>query len=73
MAVHLDLIHLRRHALPAHFMAGADRPVEASAVSGRSLGASARPRLVATWRLDASGRPVCGWSFDTGDPAWTCG
>ncbi len=69
MAAHLDLIHLRRHALSAHFMAGADRPVEVSAVSGRSLGAGARLRLLATWRLDVSGRLVCGWSFDTGDPA----
>ena len=69
MAAHLDLIHLRRYAQPAHFMAAADRPADAAAVPDRPLGAGARPRLLATWRLDAGNRPVCGWSLDTGDPA----
>ena len=65
MAAHLDLIHLRRHALPTHFMAAAGRPAE---VSGRLPGASARPRLLATWRLDAGGRLACAWTVDTDDP-----
>ena len=68
MAAHLDLIHLRRHALPAHFMAAADRPAEASAVSGRLPDPAARPCLLATWRLDAGGRLVCAWTVDTDDP-----
>jgi len=69
MAAHLELIHLRRHALPWHFMAGVDRLADVPAVSGRRLGGDARPRLLATWQVDASGRPVCRWSFDTDDPA----
>ena len=56
MAAHLDLIHLRRHALPAHFMADADRPTEVSDVSGCLLDVAPRPRLLATWRFDAGGR-----------------
>ena len=73
MAALLDLIHLRRHALLWHFMAGADRPAEVPAVSGCCLGGGVRPCLLATGEIDASGRPVCRWSFDTDDPAWTCG
>lgn len=73
MAAHLDLTHLRRHAVPAHFMTDADRPAAPFAVSSCPLGYGARPRLFATRRLDAGGRPVCGWSIDTGDPAKTNG
>ena len=68
MAAHLDLIHLRRHALPAHFIAAADRPAEVFELSGRLPGADARPRLLATWRLDAGSRPACSWTVDTDDP-----
>ena len=68
MAAHFNVIHLRRHALPAHFLTGVDRPADTSAVPGHLPGPGACPRLVATWQLDASGRPVCGWSFDTDDP-----
>ncbi len=62
MAAHLDLIHLRRHALPAHFMTVTDRLAEAPGQVG-----TARPRLTMTWLLNASGRPVYAWSLDTAD------
>ena len=67
MAAHLDLIHLRRHALPVHFMTAADRLAEAPARSGGQSDA-VRPPLVATWQLDVRGHPVCNWSVDTNDP-----
>ena len=68
MAAQLDLINLRRHALPAHFMAAATRPAKVFDVSGRLLDLAPRPRLLATWRLDAGGRPACAWTLDTNDP-----
>ncbi len=69
MAAHLDLTLLRRHALPAHFMAGLGREADRPAVSRPAPSIAGRPRLLAAWRLDAGGRPVCTWSVDTGDPA----
>ena len=68
MAARLDLIQLRRHALPAYFMASAGRPAKVSDVSGHLLDLVPRPRLLATWRLDAGGRPACAWTVDTNDP-----
>ncbi len=71
MAAQLDLIHLRRHALQVHFMAAATRPAKVSDVSGRLLDPAPHPRLLATWRLDAGGRPACAWTVDTDDPRVT--
>jgi hypothetical protein len=68
MAAHLDLIHLRWHALPAHFLLVA-APCAGTAVAPPASVANPRPRLTATWRLGADGRPLCGWSVDTDDPA----
>jgi len=68
MAARLDLIQLRRHALPMHFLASAGRPAKVSDVSGHLLDLAPRPRLLATWRLDAGGRPACAWTLDTNDP-----
>ncbi len=69
MAALLDLLHLRRHALPEHFINRLAREVDRPAASGPGRGTGGRPRLLATWRLDAGGRPVCAWSVDTHDPA----
>lgn len=72
MAAHLDLIHLRRHALPARFRpvaapcAGAVAAAPAAVVNPPS---APDRRLIAAWRLGADGRPVCGWSVDTDDLA----
>ncbi|MGI4954074.1 MAG: hypothetical protein ACRYGM_19905 [Janthinobacterium lividum] len=66
MAAHLDPILLRRHALPAHFMAG-DR--SAASAAGPHAEAGPPPRLRATWQLGAAGRPLCGWSLDPVEPA----
>ncbi len=68
MAAHLDLVHLRRHALPAHFLP-VFPPCANAAVAVPAAAVNARPRLLAAWRLGADGRPVCGWSVDTDDPA----
>jgi len=68
MAAHLDLIHLRRHALPAHFLPVA-APCAGTVATAPAAVANPRPRLLAAWRLGADGRPVCGWSVDTDDPA----
>jgi len=67
MAAHLDLFHLRRHAMPAPFIALTDHLAEAPALSGHGTMA-AHARLLATWQLDASGRPVCHWSVDADNP-----
>ncbi|MDT7953812.1 MAG: hypothetical protein RQ966_20115 [Acetobacteraceae bacterium] len=69
MAALLDIVHLRRHALPAHFMFGLDRMAGPPAAPRRGRDVCPRPRLVAVWTLDLDGRPVCSWSFDTDDPA----
>ncbi len=68
MAAHLDLIHLRRHALPAHFLPVA-APCAGAVAAAPAAVANPRRRLIAAWRLGADGRPVCGWSVDTDDPA----
>ncbi len=69
MAARLDLIHLRRHALPAHFINSLAHGVDRPAGLRPERGMGSRPRLLATWRLDAGGRPVCAWSVDADDPA----
>lgn len=69
MAALLDIVHLRRHALPARFMVGLDRMTGTPAAPRRGRDACTRPRLVAAWSLDLDGRPVCSWSVDTDDPA----
>ena len=73
MAALLDIVHLRPHALPAHFMVGLDRMAGTPAAPHRRRDVCPRPRLVAAWSLDADGRPVCSWSFDTDDPASASG
>ena len=52
-------------------MAAATRPAKVSDVSGRLLDPAPHPRLLATWRLDAGGRPACAWTVDTDDPRVT--
>ena len=37
MAAHLDLIHLRRHALPVYFMSMVAQPIDTSAMPGPLL------------------------------------
>ena len=69
MAARLDLIHLRRHALPAHFLASFGRAAVRHAAPCHVPDASDRPRLSAAWRLDGAGRLACTWSVDTDDPA----
>ncbi len=65
MAAHLDLVHLRRHALPTHFMVAA---TEAAVPAPTALlDRAARSSLLATWRLDAGGRLVCAWIVGTDD------
>ena len=68
MAAHLDLIYLRRHALPVHFITAAGQPADASVMPGLMLDVAARSRLVASWRLDAGGRLVCAWAMDADNP-----
>ena len=70
MAAHLDLLQLRRHALPEYAVTLADCLAEAQTHHRHRMGA-ARPRLVAAWQLDPSGRLACSWSIDTGDPRHT--
>jgi hypothetical protein len=57
MAALLDRIQLRRHALPAFIAAELDREID------RRESRPAAPRLVASWRLGANGRPECAWSL----------
>ncbi len=68
MAAHLDLIHLRRHALPVHFIPTAARSASTRALPGPLLVSDTLSRLVATWKLGAGGRPVCAWVVETDDP-----
>ena len=53
MAAYLDLILRRRHALPAHLMAGLGRGRDRPAASRPASGLDGRPRLLAAWHLDA--------------------
>ena len=69
MAALLDIVHLRRHALPAHFMVGLDGVADMPIAPRRERDVCLQPRLVAAWSLALDGRPVCSWSFDTDDPA----
>jgi len=67
MAAHLDLVQLRRHALPQHFVALADCQDEALTLSSGRPG-TAPARFVAIWQVDASRRLICNWALDTDDP-----
>ena len=69
MAARLDLIHLRRHALPADVLTDLDRAAIRPAGSCPVPDSSSRPRLSAAWQVDAVGRLACTWSVDTDDPA----
>jgi len=68
MAAHLDPTLLRRHALPAHFMAG-DRPAASVSAPGLHAEDGGSARLRATWQLGEGGQPLCGWSLDPAEPA----
>ena len=68
MAAHLDLIHLRRHALPVHFMSMFAQPADTSVIPGPLLDLAARSRVVAAWRPGTGGRFVCAWTVDSDDP-----
>ncbi len=68
MAAQLDLIHLRRHALPVYFMTTAAPFSQPFATPFPLTILGAPSRLVATWRLGAGGRPICTWIVDTDDP-----
>jgi hypothetical protein len=54
---------MRRHALPAHFLADLDAERRPGAPSTRNL-PETYPRLVATWHVADQGRPVCRWSVE---------
>ena len=69
MAARLDLIHLRRHALPTHFLAGLRHPAGGVAASPFVHGADRCPRLLASWHLGADGCLACTWSAAPDDPA----
>jgi len=69
MAARLDLIHLRRHALPAHFLADLGRLAGSVVASPVVSAADRRPRLLASWRVGADGRLACTWSAAPDDPA----
>ena len=68
MAALLDPVHLRRHALPAHFVIGLDCEIDRLSAPGPCRAPGGRPHLTAAWRVGANGRPVCAWSADTADP-----
>ena len=59
MAARLDLIHLRRHALPMHFLASLGHAATRPAASCPVADASSRARLSAVWRLDGTGCLAC--------------
>jgi hypothetical protein len=61
MAALLDIVHLRRHALPAHFVVGLDRRIDSHSAPRSFPISGDRPRLTAIWRIGAAGRPVCAW------------
>jgi len=68
MAAHLDLIHLRRHALPVHFTSMVAQPADTLAMPSPLLNRAARSRLVAAWRPGAGGCSVCAGAVDNDDP-----
>ena len=59
MAAILNIVDLRRHALPTDFMVTL---VRETGVPRPSYGDGARPRLLARWHISYQGRPVCAWS-----------
>ncbi len=69
MAARLDLIHLRRHALPAHFLADLGHLAGSVAASSVVHAVDRRSRLLASWHLGADGRLACTWSAAPDDPA----
>jgi hypothetical protein len=58
---------LRRHAVPSAFVADLDFTGAFAPVRPANQNPRARPRLVASWHLGASGRPICQWAI--GDQA----
>jgi hypothetical protein len=68
MAALLDFVHLRRHELSAHFMAGLDRRIDRRAAPGSYPISGDRPRLTAIWRVGAAGRPACAWHIESAAP-----
>ena len=69
MAARIDLIHHRRHALPAHFLIEFGHPAHVAPESQAVYGAAKRPRLIASWRVGADGHLACTWSATPEDPA----
>jgi len=69
MAARLDLIHLCRYALPAHFIADLGHRASCAATLPAAHGAGERPRLLAAWRVGTDGRLACTWSAAPDDPA----
>ncbi len=69
MAAHLDLFHLRRHAVPEHFTAMFARKAGPAVTQPVSSSVAPRPRLLASWRIGADGRLACTWSAASDDPA----
>ena len=68
MAALLDIVHLRRHALSVNFLArdmgGIARLIDPPAHPQRRQAVEPRRRLLAVWRIGASGRPECSWAVD---------
>jgi hypothetical protein len=56
MAALLDIVHLRRHAPPAHFIAGLGRESDCCFASRSFPISGDRPRLTAIWRVGAACR-----------------
>jgi hypothetical protein len=64
MAALLDIVDLRRHALPVHFVTDIDREIDRRAMPPRPRGAGERARPAMVWRIGPAGRPVCDWHID---------
>jgi hypothetical protein len=62
MAALLDRIHLRRNALPAGVADQLDHEIDRRAMRSVMSCPAIRPRLIASWHIGTTGRPVCSWS-----------
>lgn len=72
MAALLDIIHLRRHALPADFHIGCTRQPDRMHGQPGVPREPVRPRLIAAWHVGVDGRLACTWSAAADDPAQAC-
>jgi len=65
MVALLNIVDLRRHALPTDVMATlVSEAGRRAGVLRSSYGDGACPRLLARWHIGSHGRPVCAWSVD---------